>query len=102
KAKSNIIMKVWFLLITFSLFGSVELGVEQFIKAERANKYKTASIGLITNHTGLDASGRPTLELLQEAGLTVKALFSPEHGFRGNHRASESVDHLRAPIPVYS
>jgi len=41
-------------------------------------------VGLITNHTGLDLSGRPTAEALAEArNVTLAAIFSPEHGFSG-------------------
>jgi len=41
-------------------------------------------IGVITNHTGIDASGRSTLQLLLRApGVKVRAIFSPEHGLSG-------------------
>ena len=36
------------------------------------------------------------------AGLTIKALFSPEHGFKGNHRAWEHTKSVIADIPIYS
>ena len=42
-------------------------------------------VGLITNHTGLDAKGRRTLDLLFNApSVQLAALFSPEHGLNGN------------------
>lgn len=41
-------------------------------------------VGLITNHTGLDAAGRRTIDLLSGApGVKLRALFSPEHGLSG-------------------
>src|SRR5262249_47163014 len=41
-------------------------------------------IGLITNQTGIDRSGRSTIDVLAAApGLKLVALFSPEHGIRG-------------------
>lgn len=41
-------------------------------------------VGLITNHTGLDARGRSTARLLHEApAVELVALFSPEHGLEG-------------------
>jgi uncharacterized protein YbbC (DUF1343 family) len=41
-------------------------------------------IGLITNHTGIDAHGQRTVDVLAHApGLTLTALFSPEHGIAG-------------------
>src|SRR5262245_15260319 len=41
-------------------------------------------IGLITNHTGKDAKGRSTIDVLASAkNLKLVAIFSPEHGLRG-------------------
>jgi uncharacterized protein YbbC (DUF1343 family)/CubicO group peptidase (beta-lactamase class C family) len=40
-------------------------------------------IGLITNQTGVDREGRRNVDLMRQAGITVAALFSPEHGFFG-------------------
>jgi len=61
-------------------------------------------IGVITNHTGIDAAGRSTLSrLLQAPGVKVCAIFSPEHGLFGNLDAQ--VDSGRDPatgLPVYS
>jgi len=49
-------------------------------------------IGLITNHTGLSLDGTPTLIVLaDELGLDVVVLFSPEHGFTGDHAAGDEV-----------
>jgi hypothetical protein len=37
-------------------------------------------VGLITNHTGIDSRGRRTIDLLKDApGVTLAAIFSPEH-----------------------
>ncbi len=45
---------------------------------------KGLRVGLITNHTGIDAQRRSTIDLLAEAPeMTLKKLFSPEHGIRG-------------------
>lgn len=45
-------------------------------------------IGLITNHSGVDAAGHGTLDLLRQApGLDVVAVFSPEHGLYGDRDA---------------
>jgi uncharacterized protein YbbC (DUF1343 family)/CubicO group peptidase (beta-lactamase class C family) len=41
-------------------------------------------VGLITNHTGRAANGTSTIDLLHKApGMSLVALFSPEHGIRG-------------------
>ncbi|MBT8039650.1 MAG: DUF1343 domain-containing protein [Gammaproteobacteria bacterium] len=41
-------------------------------------------VGLITNHTGVDGQGVPTLRRLHDAAnVDLAVLFSPEHGLRG-------------------
>jgi uncharacterized protein YbbC (DUF1343 family)/CubicO group peptidase (beta-lactamase class C family) len=41
-------------------------------------------IGLLTNQTGLDAEGRRTIDVLTQApGVSLDAIFSPEHGVTG-------------------
>jgi len=61
-------------------------------------------VGLVTNHTGVDASGRSGVDLLAAGkGFTLTALFSPEHGLRGT--ADENVDSGRdakTGLPVHS
>jgi SSS family transporter len=41
-------------------------------------------MGLLTNQTGVDAQGRRTIDVLSNVpGITLKLLFSPEHGLNG-------------------
>jgi uncharacterized protein YbbC (DUF1343 family)/CubicO group peptidase (beta-lactamase class C family) len=65
---------------------------------------KGRRVGLVTNHTGRDRDGRATIDLLHHAeGVTLVALFSPEHGIRGT--ADEKVADARdeaTGLPVYS
>ena len=61
-------------------------------------------VGLITNQTGVDRSGRSTIDLLAHApGVKLVALFSPEHGIRGtvDERVASSQD-AATGLPVYS
>ncbi len=61
-------------------------------------------IGLITNHTGRDREGHATIDLLKAApGVQLKALFSPEHGIRGqlDEKVDDGVDE-KTGLPVYS
>lgn len=45
---------------------------------------KGSRIGLITNQTGKNRAGRSTIEVLAHApGVTLAALFMPEHGLKG-------------------
>ena len=49
-------------------------------------------VGLITNHSGRDRKGTSTIDLLHKApGVTLTALFAPEHGLRGVARAGEHI-----------
>lgn len=49
-------------------------------------------VGLITNHTGRDAAGTSSIDLLFRApGVRLTALFGPEHGIRGAAQAGEKV-----------
>ncbi len=63
-------------------------------------------VGLITNQSGLDASGVPTIDRLSGApGVRLVALFAPEHGIRGRARPGEAVSDtvdLATGIPIYS
>jgi uncharacterized protein YbbC (DUF1343 family)/CubicO group peptidase (beta-lactamase class C family) len=61
-------------------------------------------VGLITNHTGRDRAGRQTIDVLRDApGVRLTALFSPEHGIRGqaDEKVSDSVDE-KTGLPIYS
>jgi uncharacterized protein YbbC (DUF1343 family) len=49
-------------------------------------------VGLVTNQTGVDRQGRSTIDLLHGlADVKLSALFSPEHGIRGDAAAGEWV-----------
>ena len=78
-------------------------GIDTLI-AERFGPLRGMKIGVITNHTGIDRSGNPTIDLLRSApGVDVRAIFSPEHGLFGT--ADENIGDLRDPVrglPVYS
>jgi len=49
-------------------------------------------IGLITNQTGRDRSGRRTIDLLHEgSGFSLVAIFAPEHGLAGTARGGAPI-----------
>jgi uncharacterized protein YbbC (DUF1343 family)/CubicO group peptidase (beta-lactamase class C family) len=52
------------------------------------------AVGLVTNQTGVDAQGRRSIDLFASApGVQLHAIFSPEHGIRGE--ADADVPHGR-------
>jgi uncharacterized protein YbbC (DUF1343 family)/CubicO group peptidase (beta-lactamase class C family) len=61
-------------------------------------------IGLITNQTGVDASGHRTIDVLAHAdGVQLAAIFSPEHGLVGQLDASvASATDAATGLPVFS
>ena len=64
-------------------------GVERRDLIERA--FSGKKIGLITNPTGVDRGFRATVDMLAEE-YRLCALYSPEHGVRGNIQAGGKVD----------
>ena len=67
---------------------------------------KGKRVGLVTNPTGVDRYLRSTVDILFKApGVTLAALFGPEHGVRGEFTAGEYVTSEKDPVtglPVYS
>jgi len=62
-------------------------------------------IGLVTNQTGIDAQGRRTIDVLAQApGVSLDAIFSPEHGVTGTLDTTDVNNSKDAAtgIPVYS
>jgi uncharacterized protein YbbC (DUF1343 family) len=60
-------------------------------------------IGLLTNQTGIDRAGNPTVDLLRSApGVTLAAIFTPEHGLRGTADDERVADEQYRGIPVFS
>ena len=54
------------------------------LEADGFAELKGKRIGLITNHTGLDRSGRRNIDAMLAAGVSIVTLFSPEHGISGS------------------
>lgn len=74
------------------------------LEADRYAPLQGLRVGLITNHTGIDRNWNPTIDLLRSApGVTLVALFSPEHGIRGTVDANVGAESDSiSGLPVYS
>lgn len=63
-------------------------------------------VGLITNHTGIDAEGVATIDRLHShPEIELVALYSPEHGIRGTAEAGVAVESDRdaaTNLPIHS
>eukprot|EP01035_Chromulina_nebulosa_P013597 gene13597-18057_t len=78
-------------------------GIDVLVREDFA-RLRGLRVGLITNHSGRDRSGRATIDLLHGAkDVKLVALFSPEHGIRGNADAhiGDSIDE-KTKLPIYS
>jgi uncharacterized protein YbbC (DUF1343 family)/CubicO group peptidase (beta-lactamase class C family) len=62
-------------------------------------------IGLLTNQTGIDSQGRRTIDVLAQApGVSLDAIFSPEHGVTGELDTTDIANTKDAAtgVPIYS
>jgi uncharacterized protein YbbC (DUF1343 family)/CubicO group peptidase (beta-lactamase class C family) len=69
--------------------GTVKTGIDvleetKFAALHPARGSAPRSIGLLTNQTGVDSEGRRTIDVLANVpGISLDAIFSPEHGVAG-------------------
>jgi uncharacterized protein YbbC (DUF1343 family)/CubicO group peptidase (beta-lactamase class C family) len=88
--------------------GTVKNGID-VLEAHGFDVLQAASgkkkIGVVTNQTGLDADGKRTIDVLAQApGVSLEAIFSPEHGVTGTldtTHVGNSTDSATG-VPVYS
>lgn len=63
-------------------------------------------VGLVTNHTGIDRNRRSDIDILADhPDIDLVALYSPEHGIRGEERAGAAIESgidERTGLPVHS
>ncbi len=101
-------------IVSFLIFfftgcsGSGKEDKKLLLGAERKDIYlpllKNKSVGLLVNHTSR-VGNEHLVDILLKDGIAVKAIFAPEHGFRGTADAGEQVkDGLdeKTGIPVFS
>ncbi len=84
---------------TFNVLNGIDV-----LEKENFKSLENLKIGLVTNQTGRDRSGKQTIDVLSEAtNLKLVALFSPEHGIRGlaDEKVSDSKDE-KTGLPIYS
>lgn len=101
--------KIKQIFLLFCLFTSLT-GNAQILKlgAERTQEYipllRGKTIGIVANQTSL-IKGIHLVDSLVRCGLNIYAVFSPEHGFRGNIDAGEYIDDgidKETSIPIIS
>ena len=88
--------------------GAVQAGID-VLEAHNFQEIRGAAakkrIGLLTNQTGVDAQGSRTIDVLAKApGVSLDAIFSPEHGVTGTLDTTDVSNSKDAAtgIPVYT
>jgi uncharacterized protein YbbC (DUF1343 family)/CubicO group peptidase (beta-lactamase class C family) len=81
----------------------VKTGID-VLAEEKFSALAGLRVGLVTNHSGIDSTGRRTVDHLHKASeVKLVAIFSPEHGFFG--KAEGKVSSMKEPLtglPLYS
>lgn len=84
--------------------GSVKTGLDRVGTYKKV--FQGKRLGIITNHTAYNSNGKYIVDVFRGmAGVTVTALFSPEHGLWGKERDAKKIDSQIHPVyhlPVYS
>jgi len=77
--------------------------------ADRPEMYlpllKDKKVGIVTNQTGLLKDKTHLVDFLFKNKIKIKAIFAPEHGFRGDADAGETVKNgvdVKTGIPIIS
>ena len=83
----------------------VRPGIEVFL-SDLPPAVRGKRVGLITNHTGIDSSRTPDIDLIaRHKDLKLVALLAPEHGIRGTVAAGERIQDevdTKTGVPIYS
>lgn len=86
-------------------FGPIRPGIEVLLE-DSLHLVERRRVGLITNQTGVDASGRSSIDRIHEhPAVDLVALFAPEHGIRGTTQGGETIEDdvdVETGLPIFS
>src|SRR5574338_1197056 len=100
-----------YLIILFAFLFSITIQSQvvngaDLLFSENQNLIEGKNIGVICNHTSLLSDGTHLVDkLLEKDNVNVKAIFTPEHGFKGTAEAGELIDNnknLYKEVPIVS
>ncbi len=88
---------------------TVQTGAELLV-SDALDLIRGRNLGIITNHTSVirnrDGGFQHIIDVLYGSpGISIKALFSPEHGIRGDIPPGQHIEHGTDPktgLPIYS
>ena len=90
--------------VRYPVGGGDALNGIDVLAASQYEALRGKRIGLITNASAIDRTGNPTIDLLRSApGVTLAAIFTPEHGFRvtADEKVADEVD-AATGLPLWS
>lgn len=91
----------YYLLLTFLLFSNTIHAQQVLTGADQIEVYlphlKDKKIGIVANQTSL-VKGTSLIDTLLYYEVDIQAIFSPEHGFRGDVDAGVGVASIKDPI----
>ena len=112
RPKANILGPV---ILTFFLVAVILLPSHFYAEQERTKlgneifiqtllpQFDQKKLGLVCNQTSVLPAGKLLVDALIERGITIEAVFTPEHGFRGKWEAGAEVqDSLLEKIKIFS
>ncbi|MCF6137769.1 exo-beta-N-acetylmuramidase NamZ family protein [Pseudalkalibacillus berkeleyi] len=82
----------------------IETGLSEFI-SKYGQTYKDKRMGMIINQTSVTSTLSLSVDVLLENGFNIVALFSPEHGLRGQVKEGQHIDNQvdeRTGLLIYS
>lgn len=87
----------------FHLWGEVRLGADKIDVLKQELKEK--NVALVVNQTSCLSNGTPLLDTLLSEKINVLKVFVPEHGFRGEADAGETIKNgkdVKTGLPIVS
>ncbi len=107
KLRYNFSLMTIILLFLFSLKLNAQIiNGADLLFSENLNLISGKNVGVVCNHTSLLSDGTHLVDaLIEQKDVTVKAIFTPEHGFKGSAEAGEHIEYkkdLYIDVPIIS
>lgn len=90
-------------VICFNISGKVKTGADRI--DDYINLLNGKRVGVIVNQTSVLQNGTHLVDTLLKRGVNITSIFAPEHGFRGNADAGETVNNgidTKSGLPIIS
>ncbi len=98
------------IFFAFSFISSLETKAQKLLLGiDRTTEYvpllQNKTVALVVNHTSIFTNRRHLADSLLSLGVKIKIIFAPEHGFRGDASAGETIQNgvdAKTGLPVAS